>query len=120
MLTSWKITDYGLLTAISGNRIAPEETHNLSRALQALAAETGMTHAEIILRWAYDKLHGILVTSTSNAERADSIVKLLDEERKPLPDSLYSSIEQAAEADGYDGKVFYGHPHIENAAKQAS
>lgn len=108
-------TDYGLLTSISG-KIPPEQTANLQAKLQSLSAETGLSPSELLLRWAYDGPCRILVTSTSKAERAASLIGLLAQQRPELPKHVAKEIEEAAEADGFEGKIFYSHPHMEQAS----
>lgn len=108
-------TDYGLLTAISG-KLPAEQTANLQAKLQSLSAETGMGPSELLLRWAYDGPCRILVTSSSRAERTAGLIRLLAEQRKELPKYVAKGIEEAAEADGYEGKIFYSHAHMEQGS----
>jgi diketogulonate reductase-like aldo/keto reductase len=105
--------DYGLLTAASG-RIPADQSRNMDARLKSLSAEVGLSPSELLLRWAYDGPCRILVTSTSKAERATSLLELLSEDRDKLPDHVSKEIEEAAKSDGYEGKVFYRHPHMEN------
>lgn len=81
--------------------------------MDELAQETGLTPHEILLQWAWDNLDGILVTSTSNAERAKSLIKLLSPEKTRLETNVYDRLESAAKDDGFEGKQFYLHPHME-------
>lgn len=110
--------DYGFLTAISG-RLPEGGSSNLRRVLKDQSAKMGKSEADLILLWAYHKLHGIVVTSTSKSERASSTFKLLSPGSEIPPDTVFAEIEKAAEADGHEGKVFYKHPHMEKAAAQA-
>lgn len=86
---------------------------NLTSTLDQLSQETGLSPHEILLLWAWDNLEGILVTSTSKPERAKSLTKLLVDEKTGLERSVYHRLEAAAEADGFQGKQFYLHPHME-------
>lgn len=79
-----------------------------------LAKETGLTEHELLLRWAFDS-HGaqnIVVTSTSKEERAARLVQQLSGKAEPLADDVFGRIEAAAKKDGYEGKMFYKHPHM--------
>lgn len=110
--------DYGFLTAING-RLPEDKSAHLQSALKKHSAETGITESDLILLWAYHKLNGIVVTSTSKAERAQSTFRLLSPSSEVPADSVFADIEASAQADGHEGKVFYKHPHMEKAAKQA-
>lgn len=85
----------------------------LTATLESLAEELGLTPHEILLQWAWDNLGGILVTSTSKPERAKSITQLLSDGKPRLEGSIYERLEAAAREDGYEGKQFYLHPHME-------
>lgn len=71
-----------------------------------------MSPHEILLKWAWDNLDSILVTSTSKPERAKSIASLLAEGKPKLQRNIYEQLEAAAKEDGYEGKQFYLHPHL--------
>lgn len=104
---------YGLLTPVTG-RQGPESCPALCQELGVLAKETGLTEHELLLRWAFDS-HGaqnIVVTSTSKEERAARLVQQLSGKAEPLADDVFGRIEAAAKKDGYEGKMFYKHPHM--------
>lgn len=108
--------DYGILTIISG-KLPHDESAELTRALQKGSSHTGLSAAELLLYWAYHRLDGIVVTSTSKAERATSLVKLLSKDGSTLPVDILDGIEQAAKADGFESKVFYAHAHMDKAGR---
>jgi len=45
-----------------------------------------------------------------------SLIGLLAEQRTELPEHVFKGIEEAAEADGYEGKIFYSHSHMEQGS----
>lgn len=105
--------DYGVLTAVTGRLAMRSGSPKLTSTLEELSQENGLTPHEILLQWAWDNLEGILVTSTSNAERAKSLTKLFSPEKTRLQTSIYDRLESAAKDDGFEGKQFYLHPHME-------
>lgn len=71
------------------------------------------------MSWAFDCLGGIVVSSTSQQDRAQRMADLfLSEQKTELDRSVYDRIEKAASEDGYEGKVFYKHGHMDAAAKK--
>lgn len=58
------------------------------------------------------------MTSTSKADRAKKTFELLSAEEAPVNGDIYEKIEKAAALDGPEGKVFYGHPHMEKARRE--
>lgn len=107
-------TDYGVLTAISG-RLPDASSTALSQTLERLSQQTKLSTADLLLSWAYYRLGGIVVTSSSKAERLESTFQLLSARQGSVGNEVFDEIESAAERDGYGGKVFYGHPHMEKA-----
>lgn len=107
------MADYGVLTAVTGRLSSRSGSPKLISTLDELSQETGLTPHEILLQWAWDNLDDILVTSTSNSERAKSLTKLFSPKKTRLEKSVYDRLESAAEADGFEGKQFYLHPHME-------
>lgn len=95
-------------------------SRNLTATLDEASKETGMSEAEVLLAWAYYRLNGIVVTTTTKAERASRIVELLSSHSSSLSEHALATIEEGARKDGYDGKVFYKHPHMEKAKAKAS
>lgn len=107
------MADYGVLTAVTGRLSMRSGSPQLTSTLDKLSQEIGLTPHEILLQWAWDNLDDILVTSTSNPERAKSLIKLFSPEKTRLENSVYNRLESAAQADGFQGKQFYLHPHME-------
>ncbi|KXT08513.1 hypothetical protein AC579_9222 [Pseudocercospora musae] len=109
--------NYGFLTVLTGKLSSVQDTQ-LVRFLRKTSEETGFSSAEILLSWAYYQLgHGsnIVVSSSSNAERAKRMVQLLSNEESLVPAKILKQVEEAAQNDGFEGKTFYGHPHMEKA-----
>jgi hypothetical protein len=89
----------------------------LLKELELLSNETTLTHAELLLSWAYDCLQGIVVSSSSREDRLAGIAKLfLGEDKVALERSVYDRIEKVAKDDGYEDKTFYKHGHMDAAA----
>ncbi|KAI8300733.1 hypothetical protein K4K59_001390 [Colletotrichum sp. SAR11_240] len=109
--------NYGILTAING-RLASQDNTALSKKLEEQSKQTNLSTADLLLSWAYYRLGGILVTSTSKADRARKTFELLSAKDAPVNDQIYEEIEKAAALDGPEGKVFYGHPHMEKARQE--
>lgn len=107
-------SDYGLLTAISG-RLPSASNSALSRVLEQQSHLTGVSAGDLLLSWAYYCLGGIVVTTSTRAERLESTFRLLESPKAPVDRDVFDAIEQAALEDGAEGKVFYGHPHVEKA-----
>lgn len=80
--------------------------------MDQLSRETGKSPHEILLKWAWDNFDGILVTSTSKPERAEALTRALAEGERKLERGVYERLEAAAKKDGYEGKQFYLHPHL--------
>lgn len=55
------------------------------------------------------------MTTSTRAERLESTLRLLSSSEAPVGRDVFDAIEQAALEDGAEGKVFYGHPHVEKA-----
>ena len=106
--------DYGLLTAING-KLPQDDSGSLNREMQVRSTNTGLAPAELLLCWAYHRIHGILVTSTSSADRAARLVDLFSDSGHVLPEDIFDGIEQAAKTDGYENKIFYAHAHMHKA-----
>ena len=107
-------TDYGVLTAISG-RLPLASGTALVKVLEEQAQRTGFSTGDLLLSWAYYCLGGILVTSSTRAERLGRTFQLLASPEALVGRGVFDAIEQAAALDGSEGKVFYGHPHMEKA-----
>lgn len=57
-----------------------------------------------------------MVTTSTRAERlATTFALLTAAPEPPVGKNIFDAIEQAAADDGFEGKVFYGHPHMEKA-----
>ncbi|KAK1705792.1 NADP-dependent oxidoreductase domain-containing protein [Colletotrichum acutatum] len=110
--------NYGLLTAVSG-RLPAEDSTALLQKLEEQSKQTRLSTADLLLSWAYYRLGGIVVTSTSKTDRAKKTFELLSAKQAPVNGQIYEEIEKAATLDGPEGKVFYGHPHIEKALQQS-
>lgn len=83
--------------------------------LDEQAQRTGVSAGDLLLSWAYYCLGGIVVTTSTRAERLEGTFRLLASTEAPVRRDIYDAIERAALEDGVDGKVFYGHPHVEKA-----
>ena len=55
------------------------------------------------------------MTTSTRAERLEGTFRLLTASEAPVGRDVFDAIERAALEDGFDGKVFYGHPHMEKA-----
>jgi aryl-alcohol dehydrogenase-like predicted oxidoreductase len=108
------LPDYGFLTVIS-NVQTKEKPANLTETLRLCSEKTALSDAELLLLWAYNRLGGIVVTSTSKVERAERLISLVSTKKPDTLEAAFDAIEQAAKADGYAGKVFYPHPHMNKA-----
>lgn len=113
MFADLPMTDYGVLTPVTGRLSKRSGSPNLISTLNQLSQDTGLSPHEILLQWAWDNLDDILVTSTSKPERAKSLTKLLAAGRTKLDRSVYDRLEAAAKEDGSEGKQFYLHPHMD-------
>ncbi|KAJ0351129.1 hypothetical protein COL154_004483 [Colletotrichum chrysophilum] len=109
--------NYGILTAVNG-RLASQDSTALLQKLEEQSKQTKLSTADLLLSWAYYRLGGILVTSTSKADRAKKTIELLSAKDAPVDGQIYEEIEKAAALDGPEGKVFYGHPHMEKARQE--
>ncbi|OHF01524.1 aldo/keto reductase [Colletotrichum orchidophilum] len=109
--------NYGFLTAISG-RLPTEGSTALLQKLEEQSKLTKLSTADLLLSWAYYRLGGIVVTSTSKADRANKTFQLLSAEEAPVNSQIYEEIEKAANLDGLESKVFYSHPHMEKARQE--
>lgn len=92
---------FGCLTSLSG-RAPAEKTVNLREALKHLSKSTGLTESQLILRWAFDRTNGVVVTSTSKMQRAQDAMDVLT--GKQLEEDDLRTIEEAALKDGYEGQ----------------
>lgn len=88
---------FGCLTALSG-RAPAEKTMHLRACLAEQEKKTGLTQSQLILRWAYDRTGGIVVTSTSKSDRAREAIEVIGSQ--PLDASVMMAMEEAARADG--------------------
>ncbi|OAL42837.1 Aldo/keto reductase [Pyrenochaeta sp. DS3sAY3a] len=108
--------NYGFLTILSG-KLSPERAPALLKELELLSKETNLTQAQLLLSWAYDSLHGIVISSSSQEDRLTGIAKLfLGDDKVALERSVCDRIERAAKDDGYEDKTFYKHGHMDTAA----
>lgn len=108
--------DYGVLSVLNG-KLNKTTASALSQVLDDQARRTKLSQAELLLIWAYDRLHGLVVSSSSQPDRVSRMATLfLGEGDECLPAEVYEEIEKAAAADGYEGKLFYKHAHMEAAA----
>jgi hypothetical protein len=88
----------------------------LVKVLEEQATRTGISTGDLLLAWAYFCLGEIVVTTSTRAERLATTFGLLDAAPEPrVGKDVFGAIEQAAADDGFEGKVFYGHPHMEKA-----
>lgn len=55
------------------------------------------------------------MTTSTRAERLESTFQLLASPKAPVDRDVFDAIEKAALEDGVEGKLFYGHPHVEKA-----
>lgn len=83
--------------------------------LDEQAQRTGVSTGDLLLSWAYYCLGGIVVTTSTRAERLEGTLRLLEASDAPVGRDVFDAIERAALEDGFEGKVFYGHPHVEKA-----
>lgn len=110
--------DYGVLSALNG-KISPGSSSNLSQVLERQSKSTNLTAAELLLSWAFDRLDGIVVSSTSREDRARQLANLfVSGAAAAPPDTVYAELEKAAVQDGYADKRFYKHGHMEAASKR--
>ncbi|KAF9871030.1 cytochrome P450 [Colletotrichum karsti] len=94
--------NYGVLTVISG-RLPTENSTALLQKLEEQSKQTKLPAADLLLSWAYYRPDaGIVVTSTSKADRARKTFELLSAEESPVNSQIYEEIEKAAELDGPD------------------
>ncbi|KAF2650000.1 Aldo/keto reductase [Lophiostoma macrostomum CBS 122681] len=108
--------NYGFLSVLSG-KLPRDRAPALLKELELLSDETSLTEAELLLSWAYDCLHGIVISSSSREDRLVGLAKLfIGDDKVPLQRSIYDRIEKAAKEDGYEGKSFYKHGHMDAAA----
>ncbi|KAJ4385980.1 hypothetical protein N0V93_008871 [Gnomoniopsis smithogilvyi] len=104
---------YGVLTPVTGRLSMRSGSPKLVSVLDELSQETSLSPHEILLRWAWENLESILVTSTSKPQRAKSLTKLLASGNVKLERSVYDRLEAAASEDGFEGKQFYLHAHMD-------
>ena len=83
--------------------------------LDEQAQRTGVSTGDLLLSWAYYCLGGVVVTTSTRAERLESTFQLLALSRAPVGRDVFDAMEKAALEDGVEGKLFYGHPHVEKA-----
>lgn len=83
--------------------------------LEEQAQRTGISTGDLLLSWAYYCLGGVVVTTSTRAERLESTFQLLASPKAPVDRDVFDAIEKAALEDGVEGKLFYGHPHVEKA-----
>lgn len=83
--------------------------------LDEQAQRTGVSAGDLLLSWAYYCLGGIVVTTSTRAERLESTARLLSSSEALVGRDIFDAIERAALEDGVEGRVFYGHPHVEKA-----
>ena len=83
--------------------------------LEQQSQRTGVSAGDLLLSWAYYCLEGIVVTTSTRAERLEGTFQLLASSKAPVDRDVFDAIERAALEDGAEGKVFYGHPHVEKA-----
>lgn len=108
--------DYGVLSLLNG-KLPQASASALLQSLDDVSKTTGLSPAELLLSWAYDCLGGLVVSSSSREDRLAGMAKLfLRTDVQCLPDSVYAQIGQAATKDGFEGKAFYKHPHMEGPA----
>ncbi|EQB54556.1 cytochrome P450 [Colletotrichum gloeosporioides Cg-14] len=91
--------NYGVLTAIN-DRLPNQDSTALFQKLEEQSKQTKLSVADLLLSWAYDRLGGILVTSTSKADRARKTFELLSAKHARFNGQIYEEIEKAAALDG--------------------
>ncbi|UQC87267.1 uncharacterized protein CLUP02_12770 [Colletotrichum lupini] len=84
---------------VSG-RLPTEDSTALLQKLEEQSKQTRLSTAELLLSWAYYRLGGIFVTSTSKADRAKKTFALLSAKQAPVNGQIYEEIEKAATLDG--------------------
>ncbi|CAN9282795.1 unnamed protein product [Alternaria alternata] len=110
--------NYGFLSILSG-KLPHDGAPALLKESRLLSNETNLTETELLLAWAYDRLHGIVISSSSQEHRLAGLAKLfLENDQVSLEQSVYDRIEKAASEDGYEGKTFYKHGHMDAAASK--
>lgn len=112
-LNPFCLIDYGVLTPVTERLSQRSLSPKLTSTLEQLAQETGLSTHEILLKWAWDTLGSILTTSTSKPERAKALTLLLSGAGPKIDRSVYDRLEAAAKEDGYEGKTYYLHAHME-------
>jgi diketogulonate reductase-like aldo/keto reductase len=93
---------FGVLTSLSG-RAPQERTVHLREKLAELSKSSGLTESQVLLRWAWDRTQGVLVTSTSREERAKEALQVLSQSES-FDEATLAAIEEAALKDGYEGQ----------------
>ncbi|KAF2767996.1 Aldo/keto reductase [Teratosphaeria nubilosa] len=111
--------NYGILTAISG-RLPSAKSSTLFNELEHQSQQLKLSPGELLLLWAWHRLNGIVVTTTSQEDRAIRTVQLLSAKGPSIPDGVFDKIEAAAGQDGPEGKMVYRHPHMEKARLAAA
>ena len=107
--------DYGVLSILNG-RLSSASSTSLMEVLDRQSKRLSLSQAELLLSWAYDRLGGLLVSSTSREDRLSKLSQLfLKNNAAPVSWEVYEEIEQAAADDGFEDKIFYKHGHM-NAA----
>ncbi|KAK1519518.1 uncharacterized protein CCOS01_11169 [Colletotrichum costaricense] len=91
---------------VSG-RLPTEDSTALLQKLEEQSKQTRLSTAELLLSWAYYRLGGIVVTSTSKADRAKKTFALLSAKQAPVNGQIYEEIEKAATLDGPEEFVEY-------------
>lgn len=56
-----------------------------------------------------------MVTTSTRVERLATTFGLLASPEVSVSRDVFDAIERAAADDGFEGKVFYGHPHVKKA-----
>ncbi|KAI3544661.1 hypothetical protein CSPX01_05460 [Colletotrichum filicis] len=84
---------------VSG-RLPTEDSTALLQKLEEQSKQTRLSTADLLLSWAYYRLGGIVVTSTSKADRAKKTFALLSAKQAPVNGQIYEEIEKAATLDG--------------------
>lgn len=109
------LLDYGVLTPVTDRLSKRSASPSLLSTLDQLAQENNTSPHTILLEWAWENFESILVTSTSQPERAKALTRMFLAEgtKHKLQRSVYDRLEAAAEKDGFQGKKFYLHPHLE-------
>jgi diketogulonate reductase-like aldo/keto reductase len=104
---------FGCLSSLTG-RAPNDQTVHLREKLSHLSKSTGYTESQLLLRWAWQRTSGVLLTSSSRKERMEEVVQVLSNE-SPLEEEVLLEIEQAALQDGHEDRKVYKHPHMEKA-----